>query len=426
MTTFWIICALLLVVAVLFMVLPLWRKSVKENQVLRDVANLEIFRDQIAEMDADLRNGLLTHELHEQGKRELQTRLLEEVQTTGQETQTLARNPHKAVAIALAVFVPLIAVGLYLKIGNPNAFLAPSEQSNAGGFATAKSEAALKQLEDKVAQNPQDTESMGMLARTYAEQERFVDAVKVYSKLTQIIPNDAQLWADFADALAMTNGQSLAGHPTLLINKALALNPKNPKALALAGSAAMGRGEFAAAIKYWDDLIKMLPENSDDAKMINNGIQQARAAIAQGKGVITGMPPSATANSAQPAGSEESNPTASGKEGITGTVTLTSAMKSNANPDDTVFILARATEGPPMPLAVMRKQVRDLPLQFTLDDSMAMAPQMKISNFDKVMVVARISKSGQPMPQSGDVQGMSQPIKPGTHGVKISIDTLVK
>jgi len=426
MTTFWIICALLLVVAVLFMVLPLWRKSVKENQVLRDVANLEIFRDQIAEMDADLRNGLLTHELHEQGKRELQTRLLEEVQTTCQETRTLARNPHKAVAIALAVFVPLIAVGLYLKIGNPNAFLAPSEQSNAGGFATAKSEAALKQLEDKVAQNPQDTESMGMLARTYAEQERFVDAVKVYSKLTQIIPNDAQLWADFADALAMTNGQSLAGHPTLLINKALALNPKNPKALALAGSAAMGRGEFAAAIKYWDDLIKMLPENSDDAKMINNGIQQARAAIAQGKGVITGMPPSATANSAQPAGSEESNPTASGKEGITGTVTLTSAMKSNANPDDTVFILARATEGPPMPLAVMRKQVRDLPLQFTLDDSMAMAPQMKISNFDKVMVVARISKSGQPMPQSGDVQGMSQPIKPGTHGLKISIDTLVK
>ena len=423
MTTFWIICALLLVVAVLFVVLPLWRKSVKENQVLRDVANLEIFRDQIAEMEADLRNGLLTHELYEQGKRELQSRLLEEVKYAVEETQTLARNPHKTLAIVLAVLVPLISIGLYLKIGNPNAFLLQTEQTAAGGFATAKSEAALKQLEDKVSQNPQDTESMGLLARTYAEQERFADAVKVYSKLTQLIPNDAQLWADFADALAMTNGQSLVGHPTLLLNKALALNPKNPKALALAGSAAMGRGEFAAAIKYWDDLLKLLPENSDDAKMINNGIQQARAALAQGKG---GMPPAAMANNAQTAGASESMPAASGKEAITGTVTLTEAMKSHASPDDTVFILARAAEGPPMPLAVMRKQVRDLPLQFTLDDSMAMAPQMRISGFDKVMVVARISKSGQPMPQSGDVQGMSQPVKPGTHGLKINIDTLVK
>ena len=423
MTTFWIICALLLVVAVLFVVLPLWRKSVKENQVLRDVANLEIFRDQIAEMEADLRNGLLTHELYEQGKRELQSRLLEEVKYAVEETQTLARNPHKTLAIVLAVLVPLISIGLYLKIGNPNAFLLQTEQTAAGGFATAKSEAALKQLEDKVSQNPQDTESMGLLARTYAEQERFADAVKVYSKLTQLIPNDAQLWADFADALAMTNGQSLVGHPTLLLNKALALNPKNPKALALAGSAAMGRGEFAAAIKYWDDLLKLLPENSDDAKMINNGIQQARAALAQGKG---GMPPAAMANNAQTAGASESMPAASAKEAISGTVTLTEAMKSHASPDDTVFILARAAEGPPMPLAVMRKQVRDLPLQFTLDDSMAMAPQMRISGFDKVMVVARISKSGQPMPQSGDVQGMSQPVKPGTHGLKINIDTLVK
>ena len=240
---------------------------------------------------------------------------------------------------------------------------------------------------------------------------------------TEVLPNDAQLWADFADALAITHGQSLVGHPTLLLNKALALNPKNPKALALAGSAAMGRGEFAAAIKYWDDLLKLLPENSDDAKMINNGIQQARAALAQGKG---GMPPAAMANNAQTAGASESMPAASAKEAISGTVTLTEAMKSHASPDDTVFILARAAEGPPMPLAVMRKQVRDLPLQFTLDDSMAMAPQMRISGFDKVMVVARISKSGQPMPQSGDVQGMSQPVKPGTHGLKINIDTLVK
>src|SRR5208282_2670806 len=121
MTTFWIICALLLAVAVLFVVLPLWRSTVKENQVLRDAANLEIFRDQIAEMDTDLQNGLLTPELHEQGKRELQMRLLEEVKDTDSAAAALARNPHKAMAIALAVLLPLTAVGLYWKIGNWNA-----------------------------------------------------------------------------------------------------------------------------------------------------------------------------------------------------------------------------------------------------------------------------------------------------------------
>ena len=418
MTTFWILCALLLAVAVLFVVLPLWRSSVKQNHVLRDAANLEVFRDQIAEMDADLSNGLLTPELHEQGKRELQARLLEEVNTTDNAAGALVRNPHKTLAIALAVLLPLMAVGLYWKIGNQDALLPQVDHASAGGFGTVNSEAALKELENRVAQNPQDTDSFVMLARAYAEQQRFVDAVKAYSKLTQMIPNDAQLWADFADALAMTNGQNLAGHPTMLVNKALSIDPKNPKALALAGSAAMGRGDFAAAVKYWEDLLKLLPANSDDSKMISDGILQARAAMAQAKGDKT--------VSGQKTGGEEKQTIAAGQEGITGTITLSDAMKTKAGPNDTVFVLARAKEGPPMPLAVIRKQVKDLPLQFTLDDSMAMAPQMKLSNFDKVVLIARVSKSGDPMPHPGDLQGMSATIKPGSQGVKLDIDTLVK
>ena len=420
MTTFWIICALLLVIAVLFIVLPLWRSAVKDNQVRRDAANLEIFRDQIAEMDSDLDNGLLTPELHEQGKRELQARLLEEVNATDA-SGTSVKSPSKAVAITLAVLLPLMAVGLYWKIGNWNAFQPQTGQTVGNGFGAVHSTAALKELEDKVAKNPQDTDSLRLLASSYADMERFVEAAQTYSKLTKLVTQDAQLWADYADAAAMANGQNLNGHPTLLINTALVLDPNNPKALALGGSAAMERGDYPAAIKYWEHLLSLLPKDSEDTKMIVEGLQQARTAMMQTKGGKAMPGPMA----GQPTGGERS-PTSAGQEGISGSVTLSDAMKANANPNDTLFVLARATEGPPMPLAVIRKQVKDLPLQFTLDDSMAMSPQMKLSNFDKVVLVARVSKSGEPMPHPGDLQGMSATLKPGTKGVKLSIDSMLK
>ncbi|MBI3903293.1 MAG: c-type cytochrome biogenesis protein CcmI [Nitrosomonadales bacterium] len=420
MTTFWMICALLLAVAVLFIVLPLWRSKVKNNHVLRDAANLEIFRDQIAEMDADLRNGLLTQELYDQGKRELQSRMLDEVKDAQAEDST-KRNPHKVLALVLAVLLPLLAVGIYSKIGNRDAF-APAGSMGMQGTGTVRTDAAFKELEDKIAQNPKDTESMLTLAHSYTEAERYVDAAKIYNQLTKIVTQDAQVWADFADVLAMANGQSLAGHPTLLINTALVFDPNNAKALALAGSAAMERGDYPAVVKYWEQLLKQMQPGADETKMIESGLQKARDAIAQGKGgkapmMAGGMPPMAAGGGM---------PQAGGAERITGTVTLSDALKSQVKPGDMLFVLARAESGPPMPLAVVRKLASDLPYQFTLDDSMAMAPQMKLSRFDKVVVVARIAKSGDPMPHPGDMQGLSATIKPGTTGLKVVIDSVVK
>lgn len=414
------ICALLLAVAVLFIVLPLWRSKVKNNHVLRDAANLEIFRDQIAEMDADLRNGLLTQELYDQGKRELQSRMLDEVKDAQAEDST-KRNPHKVLALVLAVLLPLLAVGIYSKIGNRDAF-APAGSMGMQGTGTVRTDAAFKELEDKIAQNPKDTESMLTLAHSYTEAERYVDAAKIYNQLTKIVTQDAQVWADFADVLAMANGQSLAGHPTLLINTALVFDPNNAKALALAGSAAMERGDYPAVVKYWEQLLKQMQPGADETKMIESGLQKARDAIAQGKGgkapmMAGGMPPMAAGGGM---------PQAGGAERITGTVTLSDALKSQVKPGDMLFVLARAESGPPMPLAVVRKLASDLPYQFTLDDSMAMAPQMKLSRFDKVVVVARIAKSGDPMPHPGDMQGLSATIKPGTTGLKVVIDSVVK
>lgn len=414
MTLFWIICAALLIIAILFVAIPLWRGTSKNNSVVRDAANLEILRDQIAEMDADLKNGLLTPELHEQGKRELQARLLEEVGDTAGATSNQP-HPLKITAVALAVLLPLASVGLYLKIGNPHAFQAQTAHGMGG---MARTETGLKELEDRVAQNPDDPNALVMLARSYVEMERYVDAVKAYEKLVKIIPNEAVLWADYADAMAMTH-QSLIGPATKLLDQALALNPDEPKALALSGTAAMERGDYPVAVRYWEKLLKQIPPGSPDAKMVEDGISEARKMAGMAKSGKT-APMLEQIN--EPAGKAQ----AAGKERITGTVMLSDAIKSQADPNDTLFVLARAAQGPKMPLAILRKQVKDLPLSFSLDDSMAMSPEMKMSNFDQVVVVARVSKSGNAMPQPGDLQGMSRPLGLGSSGIKVYIDQPVR
>jgi cytochrome c-type biogenesis protein CcmH len=417
MTLFWFICAALSIVAILFVAIPLWRGISKSNSVERDAANLEILRDQITEMDSDLKNGLLTPELHEQGKRELQARLLDEV--GGSKSEEVSNKPHplKITAVVLAVLLPLASVGLYLKIGNPNALLPQAAFSGGGGIV--RDEASLKALEEKSAQNPNDPEVLFILARSYVELGRYVDGAKKYDSLTRLVPNEAGLWADYADALAMTHS-TLVGAPTKLLDRALELDPNFPKALALAGTAAMERGDYAAAIGYWGKLLKQIQPGSDDAKMIEEGLQQARQMLSQSKG---GKVAPALEQINEPPATAQA---AAGKERITGTVNLTDALKSQVSPDDTVFVLARAAEGPKMPLAILRKQVKDLPVKFSLDDSMAMSPAMKMSNFDQVVVVARVSKSGNAMPQPGDLMGMSKPLALGSSGIKISIDQQVR
>ena len=181
----------------------------------------------------------------------------------------------------------------------------------------------------------------------------------------------------------------------------------------------MERGDYAAAIGHWEKLLKQITPGTEDATMIQEGLRQARQLLAQSKG-------GRAAPQLEQINEPANKPLVAGKERITGVVNLSDALKSKADPNDTLFVLARAAQGPKMPLAILHKQVKDLPLRFTLDDSMAMAPEMKMSNFDQVVVVARISKSGNAMPQSGDLQGMSKPLALGTRDIKIDIDQQVR
>ena len=267
MTLFWIACAVLLMAALPFIVLPLWRGARSgnagiNNEVQRDAANLEILRDQSAELEADLRNGLLTQEAYEQGKRELQARLLEEVRTTTVEAAAAQagkpRNSARVLAIVLAISLPLFSVPMYLTIGNTKALL-PQPAAGVGDFGIVRSEAKLQELEKELEQKPENPEGWLVLARSYSEMQRYPDAVRAYGQLVKLVPNVAQLWADYADVYAMTNNKSLLGEPTRFLNKALELDANNTLALALSGSAAMERGDYAAAIKHWTKLADLLP-----------------------------------------------------------------------------------------------------------------------------------------------------------------------
>lgn len=427
MTLFWIICALLLLVALPFVVLPLWRGAGNDNsgssddEVLRDEANLEILRDQSAELEADLRNALLTQDAYEQGKRELQMRLLDEVKSTEPPVKK-PRHPAKTLAIVLAVLLPIFSVSLYFVLGNTQALLPQEELGLAGGFGTINSEAQLQALEKKLEQQPENPDGWFLLANTYSDMGRFADAVRAYEQLVKLVPDAAQVWASYADVYAMNNNQSLLGEPTRFINKALELDGNNFLALALSGSAAMERGDYAVAIAHWTKLADLLPPDNPELPMFQNGIKQARQFLAMqqsGQGSMMQLP----------AGHPPQKAAGDAAETIAGTVSLSPGLAGKAAPTDTVFVFARTTrdaQGKKMLLAALRKQVKDLPLQFTFDDSMAMQPQAKLSSFEQFEVVARVSKTGNPTAQPGDLQGTVGAVKPGSRGLSIVIDTVAQ
>ncbi|MFZ2987168.1 tetratricopeptide repeat protein, partial [Ideonella sp.] len=219
-------------------------------------------------------------------------------------------------------------------------------------------------------------------------------------------PSDAQAMADLADALAMSQQRSFAGEPTRLIAAALKADPDNLKALALAGTLAFESGDKAGAERHWRRLVQLGPADSGLTRQARDGLAELGA---KSEASVPGGP-------ATPAAADSA---------ISGRVTLAPALAAETQPDDTVFVFARPASGAKMPLAILKKRVRDLPLDFTLDDSLAMSPAAKLSGASMVVVGARISRSGQAMPQPGDLQGLSASLAPGARGLQLQISAVL-
>jgi cytochrome c-type biogenesis protein CcmH len=396
MTWFWILGVALAALALVLTLRPLLFTP-REKKLSRSESNIAIYRDQLAELDADLAVGKLAPADHARSRAELEARLLQDVAPQEAPPSASPRGSTRALLVTLALAVPLSAALLYLSVGNPGALAPRADPHN---FDPQQLNALVERLAAKMRENPDDAEGWKLLGRSYVALGRFPEALDAYAKAAARKPRDAELLADMADVLATTRSERLQGEPEKLVLRALEIDPQNLKALALAGTAAFDRRDYAGATRYWQRMLPLVEPGSEDARQIQASIAEAR--------------------------SRGGAPAAAAPRALQGKVSLSKKLAAQASPDDTVFIFARAAEGPPMPLAVKRARVRDLPFEFALDDSMAMAPGMNLSAHARVVVGARISKSGQPTAQPGDLQGLSAPVSNDARGVSVVIDAVVR
>ena len=425
MTLFWVIAVLLLSVALAFLLTPLLRNRAGSGDgASRDSASLAVFRDQLAELDADLAAGSIDREQWEAARADLQRGLLEDAGAPAVAAAVPAPRS-KAAAIVVAVAVPLFAIGIYLVLGNPQG-LDPSKasaaQSAPHGLTQEQIEGMVARLAQHLESNPDDAEGWIMLGRSYTAMGRFGDAAAAFAKAEAKFPQNAELLADYADSLAMAQGQTLQGKPEALIQRALQADGNNLKALALAGTVEFEKQHFAKAAEYWKRMLPLLPPESE----MGNSV---RASIKDAEDKLGAAPASSTAAArADEAGKAKSSAaTVAAKDArLSGTIKLAPALAARAAPEDTVFVLARPAQGSRMPLAAVRVKVKDLPLKFSFDDSMAMNPSAKLSDFSEVVVAARVSKSGNVMPQPGDLEGVSKPVHPGTSGMSVEIASEIR
>ncbi len=422
---FWIIAAVLVLIALAF-VLPALLKpsstgsSMREGdssaQDLRRMQNIEIAKEQLQDLEQRFEQGEMDNDAYQSTRDELELALFNNMQESEQDNAFNAAKAHSNTSllssVAIALLVPLIAVGTYIKLGNPvfttefSSKLAAKEEirkdvpKKADG--TPDVDAMVASLQKKMEANPDNAKGWFMLGRSYMVLKRYPDAVKAYEQVNRLMPNSPNVMLSLADAISMQNNGQIAGRPAELIEQVLKVEPENLTGLWLGGMAARQKLDYVTAVERWQKVLPLL-QNPDEKQEVNSLIAEA----------MKQMTPEQLKTVKKQAEAMTVAAKATAAKGIRVHVALSDALKNQANPDDLVFIYAKALSGPPMPLAAAKKRVKDLPLDIVLDDSMAMMPNLKLSGFDAVIIGARVSKSGQPMAQNGDLFAEKKPVKAG-------------
>ncbi len=390
MTVFWLVVIGLVLLAYGLFWLSLARSQNRLTE--QQNANLAVHQNRLAELEQELNVGKIARAQFDELVAELELELGDLPAST--QTDRSARFKGLAALVAALAVLPMLALAVYFNLGRPD--LIGGKVGHTEAKATSDSlDAVIQRLEQHLAQNPDDPEGWALLGRSYQALGRAEQAKTAYERALSLLPDNLDLKARYAEVLADLQG-SLAGQPQRLLEEILASDPNHPYALWLSGLAALHEGDRNLAQRYWQTLLEQLPKDSAAANQLREVMAKA--------GLTSD-------------GSSQPTPPAK----VQVTVQLAPSLNPRVHPEDPVYIFARAAEGPPMPLAIVRKQVKDLPLTVTLDDSMAMLPQLKLSNFKRIVLGARVAKSGNAQGAPGDLEGWTDEVAVGEDSQKILV-----
>lgn len=415
-----------------------------------------VLQAQWAQLNDDLRQGKLDATEHARTRDDLMQRMLEDEANASPLRPAPRPGAHPrwrqpttgGTTWMLAWSLPLLVLAVYSFTGSPQAVNWRMDDSNA-----AMSKAEMRDVEEMIGQMaqrlqqsnnqpPQEAaQAWAMVAQSYAGLQRFADAEAAYARASELEPRQPQWLADRADMLAMANGQRTEGEPERLVQRALLLDPNHLKALALAGSMAYQRQDMATALDHWRRARALATEGSGFASELDrsiaaaqaserkqpltNGVAAGPSAVSMGTSAGTATVASDRAATITPVAAPSGAASQAKPPGISGTVRLSPALAQRVAPTDSVFVLVRAIDGPRAPLAVTRHTVADLPFRFELNDSQAMTPELKLSRFERVEVLVRISPSGNAIPRSGDWFAQSPVVTSRSQGLALVIDSQV-
>jgi len=431
---FWIISAILTIIALAFILPALFRRDDVQDATREQ--NISIAKEQLADLELRFEQGDIDQEIYQSTREELELSLFKDLEDSSPNSTVSSNNSSSNIydTWPILLLVPLIAIPVYLNLGNLDFTkqLDPKMVAQEAAKAsmplkpdgTPDIEKITQNLKTEMESNPTDPKGWYMLGRSYMLLQRFPEAAESFDKSLSLRPDLADTMLSLADALSMDNNGQLIGRPRKLVNKALTIEPQNMTALWLSGMAASQEGEYLEAITQWQKVLPFLNDKPDEKTAVNGLIAEAKSRLKPEQQTELAVAEIQTQEINKNTKTEMKDAEVKGV-GIKVNISLSDSLKNQVSPDDFVFIYAKAMNGPPMPLAAVRKQVKDLPLEVLLNDEMAMMPDLKLSSFKDVSVGARISKTGQPIPQNGDLFTEKAEIKLGD-SISLDINEIYK